>query len=272
MFNNIEFTLKNKSQIYSGAQFFFHREVFGFLLAGNIKIEAESGVFEINKGEFFILDRGYYLVNYCSKMVSLLTLKLPSQFIIENKALIYSKAKSLKNAPVATQKADLATLNELGKIEHNLQVKNKNTKSDRAIINIVKQLFISPGGVSDKLHWYKGLTPSVINFMDDVFDNLDSVINIDFFSKKHEISVFQLIRLFSRHFKLTPTQWITANKMKLAKYLIYTTNLKILEISEKVGYNDTSNFIIKYKKKFNMTPLTERKLKKALLNNETVQK
>ncbi|WP_106766654.1 helix-turn-helix domain-containing protein [Paenibacillus faecalis] len=67
-----------------------------------------------------------------------------------------------------------------------------------------------------------------------------------------------------RHFKeltgQTVTDYLTYCRMERAKYLLETTDMKLKDIVEQVGYLDVPNFIRKFKQVFKVTPGDYRKL------------
>lgn len=66
---------------------------------------------------------------------------------------------------------------------------------------------------------------------------------------------------FSAKYHMSISQYTNSIKMTLAENLLSTTDLSIDEISKKLGYNHTGNFIKMFKKIHGMTPLAFRKNK-----------
>lgn len=66
-------------------------------------------------------------------------------------------------------------------------------------------------------------------------------------------------RMFVKHLKVTPVQWITQQKLKVAKHLLATTHLQVSEIGKKVGWDDPYYFSKLFKKNVGHTPLGYRK-------------
>lgn len=67
---------------------------------------------------------------------------------------------------------------------------------------------------------------------------------------------------FSAKYHMSISEYTTSIKMTLAENLLSTTDLSINEISKKVGYNHSGNFVKMFKKVHGKTPLAFRKLKK----------
>lgn len=65
-----------------------------------------------------------------------------------------------------------------------------------------------------------------------------------------------LNRLFKEYYRLTPLQYLTEIRLRAAKSLLLTRGeLNIQDISEQVGFGDTSQFIQKFRRSVGKTPL-----------------
>lgn len=73
------------------------------------------------------------------------------------------------------------------------------------------------------------------------------------------ISPFYFSRLFRQSTGLSPHRYITQRRLEVAKHLLKTTNLPIIEITAEVGFNSQSHFITLFKKHVGITPLKYRK-------------
>lgn len=74
----------------------------------------------------------------------------------------------------------------------------------------------------------------------------------------------QLTRLFRAHLNITPHEYIVKWKFRYARNLLKSTDLKIIDIAQQIGYANLSQFNITFKEKFNMTPNEYRKQNKCL--------
>ncbi|TYP78977.1 helix-turn-helix domain-containing protein [Paenibacillus methanolicus] len=63
-----------------------------------------------------------------------------------------------------------------------------------------------------------------------------------------------LSRIFKREIGVPFSEYLMDYRMKMAKVMLETTELKVSEISEKLHYNNVSSFIRGYKKIYNITP------------------
>lgn len=76
---------------------------------------------------------------------------------------------------------------------------------------------------------------------------------------KFFISVQKLVYGFKYYFNMTIGDFISLQRMNRAVWMLCNTSKSIDDISESVGYDHTSNFIRRFKKKYNLTPLKYRK-------------
>jgi len=69
----------------------------------------------------------------------------------------------------------------------------------------------------------------------------------------------QLNALFKKAFDLTPHDYLTNYKFMYAKNLLLNTNLSIANIAYKIGFANTMQFYVNFKKIFGVTPATFKK-------------
>ena len=73
------------------------------------------------------------------------------------------------------------------------------------------------------------------------------------------ITTSYLVRFFKSETGYTPMQYVDMRRMEIAKNLLINSNLNLKQIVEQSGYIDESNFIRKFKKAENVTPMNYRK-------------
>ena len=69
----------------------------------------------------------------------------------------------------------------------------------------------------------------------------------------------QLTRIFKKEFNLTPHEYLQEHKFRHALNLLVYTNSKIIEIANKLGFKNLSQFNVVFKQKYGMTPGEYRK-------------
>ncbi len=82
--------------------------------------------------------------------------------------------------------------------------------------------------------------------------NLD--LNVESLAKLMNMSKSTLYRKIKEISDLSPKELINISRLKKAAYLLKTTNDKIFEISEKVGYRSQTSFGRNFQKQFGITP------------------
>lgn len=82
----------------------------------------------------------------------------------------------------------------------------------------------------------------------------DQDITLESCSNVMNYHPFYLSRVFKRETGITFSDFLTDYRMKMAKVLLESTDMKISEISEKMRYKNISSFIRTYKKTYQITP------------------
>lgn len=100
---------------------------------------------------------------------------------------------------------------------------------------------------------------SILNYINQ---NLYNEITIESIAKEFNISQTTLNLNFKNELGMTVKKYITKSKLEDAKKLL-DRNLSISEISQMLGYADSSHFCKKFKKEFEMTPTQYRRNKKV---------
>lgn len=78
--------------------------------------------------------------------------------------------------------------------------------------------------------------------------------------KKYGINKYRLAKEFTHYYDIAPISYLSHRRIEAAKRLLLSTNMKIHEIANQVGYENPTHFINIFKKQTGMTPLVYRKL------------
>lgn len=78
------------------------------------------------------------------------------------------------------------------------------------------------------------------------------------FEQKLEISKYRLCREFSKHFSLSPLQYLNHRRIDIAKDLLCTTAEPVHEIGSSIGIDNTNHFIGLFKRETGFTPTAYR--------------
>lgn len=87
-----------------------------------------------------------------------------------------------------------------------------------------------------------------------ITENISVEISRDELAKAVYMSPDYLTKLFKRETGMSLSEYIIQKRISLAKQLLATTDLSIVEISERTGFSYSSYFVRIFKKKVDMTP------------------
>ena len=92
--------------------------------------------------------------------------------------------------------------------------------------------------------------------------NYPAPINLSLLSSIWAYSPSYIDRSFRKMFGMSINQYLIQTRLKAAQSLLWSTNWKVRDISESVGYNDYFNFAKQFRKQFGMTPTEYRTQRK----------
>ncbi|RCW49571.1 helix-turn-helix domain-containing protein [Paenibacillus prosopidis] len=85
-------------------------------------------------------------------------------------------------------------------------------------------------------------------------ENYDQEISLESCAQMLNYHPVYLSRIFKREIGVPFSEYLMDYRIKMAKIMLETTNLKVSEIGSKMQYKNDSSFIRSYKKMFNITP------------------
>ncbi len=95
--------------------------------------------------------------------------------------------------------------------------------------------------------------------MQDILDELDrsyaSPFSLQELAEKHYVSAGCLSARFRQLVGMSPMQYVTQSRLTHAKQLLIKTELSVMEIARQCGYSDVSNFVRRFRKQFQVSPL-----------------
>lgn len=104
-------------------------------------------------------------------------------------------------------------------------------------------------------------TDIVIHIKDYVDTHFDNDLSLDTLSTHFFISKYQISRLFKKVFQINFSDYILQVRMKNAAEYLLHTDLKLYDISKRVGYEETSYFSNVFKKYYGAAPSDYKQLK-----------
>lgn len=90
-------------------------------------------------------------------------------------------------------------------------------------------------------------------------NNIAEKLTADSVAETFYINKKQLYSLFRKAFDKTFHKYVDEKRMEHAVSLLKTTELRVVDVAEKCGYNDYNHFIQTFKKQMKITPLKFRK-------------
>ena len=101
--------------------------------------------------------------------------------------------------------------------------------------------------------------PEYISEMKDLFDqSYQESYSLEDLEQRFEKSRYRLCREFSKHYGMSPIQYLNHRRIEEAKKLLLTTDETIHEIGNQVGIPNTNHFINLFKRETGATPLSFR--------------
>lgn len=97
-------------------------------------------------------------------------------------------------------------------------------------------------------------------------ENLDQPLSNELLAEKYFAHPNHFIRAFKEKTGLTPAKYIKAKRMETAKRLLESTDLSIIEITEKVGLLEPTHFSRLFKEYYNLPPTEHRRRFKQKMN------
>jgi len=92
---------------------------------------------------------------------------------------------------------------------------------------------------------------SIRSFMEEHFDKPLDIKDYAYLTGR-SVSTFQ--RDFKRYFHIPPKKWLIQERLKKAAFLLRGTSNSVREITQEVGYENTSHFIKAFHRNFGVSP------------------
>ena len=108
------------------------------------------------------------------------------------------------------------------------------------------------------LNYGNSLVAPVIEYISLHLDD-NELLGEENLAKIISVSVSTLRRAFKNDTAFNPKEFIIRSRMAYAEHLLRATNISVLEISTRVGYNEISGFNRVFKEYFNLSPTIYRK-------------
>ncbi len=87
-----------------------------------------------------------------------------------------------------------------------------------------------------------------------VENNKLNKLNLEELAFLSNMSISTFKREFTKTYEMSPMKWFNEQRMNHAAFLLQTKNKRPIELYEEVGYENLSNFVQAFKKRFGLTP------------------
>lgn len=134
----------------------------------------------------------------------------------------------------------------------------KVAKTLRELQNLEKEIF---SVYSNFITYYSEVTDNYTlnRILKQIHMNIESYISLQTISEELNLSKPYISSVFKEHMGVTVMDYITNLKINRAKTLLSTTTQSILEISQRLGFHDSSHFCKAFKKVTGVIPREYRK-------------
>ncbi|BCN32113.1 helix-turn-helix transcriptional regulator [Anaeromicropila herbilytica] len=106
-------------------------------------------------------------------------------------------------------------------------------------------------------------TAPVPNYLRELKHRFDTCyqknISLDELEKEYHVSKYRICHEFTKYFEAPPIQYLNQKRIEIAKEILLSTDKRIHEIGQLVGYENTNQFIRLFKQQTGITPLSFRK-------------
>ena len=149
------------------------------------------------------------------------------------------------------------------------QLKARNALLNSAFLLIIQHVFSSQINIlDDQIPSNQAWMQTLLQIMQTPEFPSYSVQDL---CEKLGYSRMQLNRLFKKHLQTTPHEYLVDYKLRYARSLLRTTDMKILNIAMASGYSTLSQFQLSFKKRFGVAPGQYRKNNKTTAKNAQIE-
>lgn len=167
---------------------------------------------------------------------------------------LYAKLSSFEKPVII--KLSVESFNEVHERLSQVDLLNQNTDDVRAILVTIVMYLL---GIYLEHKSEKNMPKSVLGFLQRVSDPAVFPMRINDIIGLSSYSHSQFIKIFKKHVGKTIIEYVTDLRITYAAKLLSSTDLNVITIASKVGYDNQSFFAQKFKKKYNVSPVEFRK-------------
>lgn len=257
--NNSWIKCRYKTNLHN-MQFHFHNDYeIIYVTEGQVKISVSGMEILMGKGDMIFLNKNanhniYITGGIYNRYIATISSKEFDKHFAESDLLSlfrYSPNQNYYHIQTANF-SDIANI--FDKIISESQ-KAPDRYTDELITSYLREILIYAWRLSgDKFVINDDIKSKVFKVQNILENNYQTNITIEEICKTLYISTYYLTRNFTKHIGISPKQYLIHIRLNNAGKLLKNTSMSIAEISEKSGFQSTSNFIAYFKKYFGITP------------------
>lgn len=166
-------------------------------------------------------------------------------------------AESLLNSfNISSTKHTALRVENIDFIEHYLKEnmeKLRETKDEREALLVLLTILahLSPTDKTESVSYAERAKFFIDN-------NYPYKISMEDVAERINISEKHLCKVFKKEYRISPKEYLTSVRMKVAKKLLNSTDMLVKEVAENTGFASQLAFSTAYKKCFGISPLNER--------------
>ncbi|QIK58185.1 helix-turn-helix transcriptional regulator [Erysipelothrix sp. HDW6A] len=245
------------NQITQYVDLYFDEIVILQLNCGEICVSADSNTIHVSKGQILYLGNHHpYDILFSKGKIDVTVIYVKREYIYDhirvttliNDTLFFECNSQIKklfesilvNLPLDTPASNLVVKGDtLSLIGHVLSFSNRVDGLENA-----------------------GYSKKIQELCEYIKDNYPTKITLNDLSLKFGYSNQYISTLFKKELNTTFLEYLTYKRIQRAKYLLSTTNDRIVDISYACGFSDERRFITHFKKRYGVTPARFRKMLK----------
>ncbi|WP_284642365.1 AraC family transcriptional regulator [Paenibacillus silviterrae] len=126
----------------------------------------------------------------------------------------------------------------------------------KCLVDMARLVRFSHGPVRSEA----GLTAKVEQILSHIAEHYEDPIHMDEVASRYKLSRSYMYRIFKEYTGYAPNQYLLAFRINKAKALLLHSELSVIEVAARSGFQDVSHFCHTFKKQTRMTPSAFRSL------------
>lgn len=248
-----------------------------YRLPNATNLQIESGLFQYYRGDFFMIFVPQPVLDEIHEKLKRKYVEedLGVSFLFKNTVFLFEILFHRAALADYEELRDSNNLNELlpyysFEVERNVKSFFRPVTEGRLadrflyarVVDLILQLVLEVTDIKTKPAISKEVAEIAGKARDIILEDLSAYDTIEGIADKIGISKKELQSAFKQRFGLTIGKFSKEERMKHAHYLLETTDQILLSIAMAVGYNDTGNFSVAFKKHFGYSPGSVQKKKR----------